>query len=103
MKRFFTSESLPKEHIKAGIIASIFISSNVSYNKLYHVLRSLLETLDSRDDGLNREMGWLIKEWYQHDRKLRDVITFDEVSQLDEYSIETDPIENYTKKSGNNI
>jgi len=96
-------ESLPKEHIKAGIIASIFISSNVSYNKLYHVLRSLLETLDSRDDGLNREMGWLIKEWYQHDRKLRDVITFDEVSQLDEYSIETDPIENYTKKSGNNI
>ncbi|KAG0660549.1 hypothetical protein C6P45_001566 [Maudiozyma exigua] len=97
------NDTLPKNHIKVGTVASIFISSNVSYSKLYHVLRSLFETSDTMNDGLKNEMGWLIKEWYQHDRKLRDVITFDEMSNLDEYSIETDPIENYTKRSGNNI
>lgn len=96
-------DTLPHEHIKEGAIASIFISAEVSYSKLYYILKDLIETSDSKDNLFNKEMKWLIKEWYQHDRKLRDIISFDDIFKLDEYNIESDPIENYFKKTGNSI
>lgn len=96
-------EDLPHEHIKEGSIASIFVLAGVSYDKLYYVLKDLIETADFVNTVYKSEILWLIKEWYQSDRRLRDVIAFDEVRNLKTYSIDTDPIENYTKRTGNSI
>lgn len=96
-------EALPHDHIREGSIASIFISAGVSYGKLYYVLKDLIETSDSPNSLYKKEMVWLLKEWYECDRKLRDVITYDEVSNLKEYSVDTDPIELYMKRTGNSI
>lgn len=91
-------QNLPKEHIKAGSIISIFISSQVSYNKLYYILKDLIETRNSANELFKQEMVYLIKEWYQHDRKLRDSVSSDAITNLTEYSIENDPIERYYRK-----
>lgn len=92
-------QNLPKDHIKAGSIMSIFISSQVSYNKLYYILKDLIETRNSSNDLFKQEMVYLIKEWYQNDRKLRDSVSSDTISNLTEYSIENDPIERYYRKT----
>ena len=97
------SETLPKDHIKPGSIISIFISIGISYSKLYYILKDLIDTSDSANDLFKKEMVWLIKEWYKSDRKLRDIISFDEISKLEDYNADSDPIENYTKKTGNSI
>ena len=78
---------------------SIFISSQVSYNKLYYILKDLIETRNSSNDLFKQEMVYLIKEWYQNDRKLRDSVSSDTISNLTEYSIENDPIERYYRKT----
>lgn len=96
-------ENLPKEHIKNGTIASIFISASVSYDKLYYVVKNLIEMADASCAIYSAEMLWIIKEWYQSDRKLRDIITFDEIRNLEKYTLETDPIYIYMKKTGNII
>lgn len=96
-------EALPNDHIRDGSIASIFISAGVSYGKLYYILKGLIETSDSSNTSYQREMLWLLKEWYKCDRKLRDIIKYDEITKLSEYTIETDPIEQYTKRTGNSI
>lgn len=96
-------EALPHEHIEKGSIASIFLSAGVSYGKLYYVMKDLIETSDSPNALYTTEMTWLIKEWYKNDRKLRDIITYDEVSNLDQYTIDNDPIEQYTKRTGNSV
>lgn len=96
-------DNLPNDHIKEGSIASIFISAGVSYDKLYYMLKDLIETADSVYDVYKREMIWLIKQWYESDRQLRDIITFDEVRNLRTYSIDTDPIADYIKRTGNSI
>ncbi|CCF60791.1 hypothetical protein KAFR_0L01810 [Kazachstania africana CBS 2517] len=97
-------EALPTSHIKEGSIISIFISAGVSFSKLYYVLKDLIQTSDSANViFFKKEMTWLIKEWYQSDRKLRDIISFDDISNLKEYSVENDPLEKYTKKTGNSV
>lgn len=95
--------NLPEEHIKEGSIASIFISAGVSFDKLYYLLKNLIETADSVNNVYKREMTWLIKEWYESDTKLRDLISFDDVRNLKTYSIETDPIEKKVKENGTSI
>lgn len=96
-------ENLPKEHIKAGSIASIFIQAGVSYDRMYHVLKDLIETTTSSNDIYEQEMVWLIKEWYHSDRKLRDLIPLEEIRSFDKYSIENDPLENYKKRTGDSV
>lgn len=94
-------QNLPNEHIKPGSIISIFISSQVSYNKLYYILKDLIETRNSSNELFKQEMIYLIKEWYQNDRKLRDTVSSDDVADLREYSIDNDPIEKYYKNTSN--
>lgn len=96
-------ENIPADHIKPGSIISIFISARISYNKLYYILKDLIETSITTDKIMNQEMTWLIKEWYKNDRKLKDIISYDDINNLDEYTLDTDPIEKYYKKTGNNI
>ena len=94
---------LPHDHIKAGCIASIFINSGVSHSKLYYTLRDLIETSSTPEQSHKNEMVWLIQEWYQSDRKLREIIDFEDISKLGDYCFETDPIEKYMKRTGNSI
>ncbi|CCH60564.1 hypothetical protein TBLA_0D00570 [Henningerozyma blattae CBS 6284] len=105
--------------IKNGSIISIFLSSGISFDKLYYILRELIENNENETSTANsnsssitnnsntaiykNEMVWLIKEWYQYDRKLRDIITFDEINKLIEYNLDNDPIEKYMKSTGNSI
>lgn len=96
-------EALPQDHIQKGSIASIFLSAGVPYGKLYYILKDLIETSDSPYTLYKSEMVWLLKEWYKCDRKIRDIITYDEVSDLDDYNIDTDPVEKYMKRTGNSI
>ncbi|SCV01394.1 LANO_0F11562g1_1 [Lachancea nothofagi CBS 11611] len=99
----FFYENLPQDHIKEGSITSIFVSAGVSFDKLYYMLKNLIETADSANNIYKKEMVWLIKEWYESDTKLRDLISFDDVRNLKTYSIENDPIENQVKKTGISI
>ncbi|QID83264.1 hypothetical protein GRS66_005717 [Saccharomyces pastorianus] len=99
----FFYETLPKEHIVPGSIATIFITAGVSFNKMYYILKELIETSDSDNAVFNKEMTWLIHEWYKSDRKFRDIISYDDIVNLKEYNIENDPIEKYVKNTGNNL
>ncbi|EJS44616.1 nup170p [Saccharomyces arboricola H-6] len=99
----FFYETLPKEHIIPGSIVSVFITAGVSFNKMYYILKELIETSDSDNSVFNREMTWLIHEWYKSDRKFRDIITYDDIIHLKEYNVENDPIEKYVKNTGNNL
>ncbi|SCU83746.1 LAFA_0D05468g1_1 [Lachancea sp. 'fantastica'] len=96
-------ENLPSSHIKDGSITSILISAGVSFDKMYYMLKNLIETADSVNNIYKKEMVWLIKEWYESDTKLRDLISFDDVRNLDNYSIETDPIQIQMTKTGTSI
>lgn len=97
------NENLSKEYIKPGSIASIFIKAGVSYDRLYYVLKDLIETTTDHNEIYDNEIVWLIKEWYQSDRKLRDLIPLEEIRSLDKYSIENDPLEKYRKRTGDNV
>ena len=99
----FFYETLPKEHIVPGSITTIFITAGVSFNKMYYILKELIETSDSDNTVFNKEMTWLIHEWYKSDRKFRDIISYDDIISLKEYNIENDPIEKYVKNTGNNL
>lgn len=99
----FFYETLPKEHIVSGSIVSIFITAGVSFNKMYYILKELIETSDSDNSVFNKEMTWLIHEWYKSDRKFRDIISYNDIIHLKEYNIDNDPIEKYVKNSGNNL
>ena len=99
----FFYETLPMEHIVSGSIVSIFITAGVSFNKMYYILKELIETSDSDNSVFNKEMTWLIHEWYKSDRKFRDIISYNDIIHLKEYNIDNDPIEKYVKNSGNNL
>ncbi|CDO95029.1 unnamed protein product [Kluyveromyces dobzhanskii CBS 2104] len=96
-------ENLPKEHIRPGSIASIFIEAGVSYDRMYHVLKDLIETTTTTNDIYEQEIVWLIKEWYQSDRKLRALIPLEEIRSFESYSTDTDPLENYKKRTGDTV
>lgn len=96
-------QNLPHSHIKRGSIVTIFIQSGISYSKMYYVIKDLIESSNSANKLYCKEMGWLIQEWYQSDRKLRDIISYESLSELDNYTLDNDPIELYTKKTGNSI
>ncbi|SCU87234.1 LAMI_0D05270g1_1 [Lachancea mirantina] len=96
-------DNLSQQHINAGSVTSIFITAGVPYDKMYYLLKKLIETAESNSEIYQKEMVWLIKEWYAADRKIRDILDYDEVRNLTAYSIEKDPIENYAKRTGNCI
>lgn len=84
-----------------GIIVDIFVKSGVSYEKLYLVMKSLIEhnsyeIYPGFTKNLKKnEMVYLIKNWFSSDKRLRGVIPAEKILGLEEYSIETDPISEY--------
>lgn len=87
-----------------GVIVDMFLKCGVSHEKLYFVLRSLIEhkSFEIHPGFIanlkKNEMGYLIRQWHSTDKKLRDVVPADAVLAIDEYSIETDPIARYAKE-----
>lgn len=86
-----------------GLVVDIFIKSGVDYEKLYFVMKSLIEhNTYELYPGFTKnlksnEMIYLIKNWYNSDKKLRELIPSDHIINLSEYSIENDPINKYVK------
>lgn len=89
-----------------GLIVDIFIKSGVSFDKLYNVMKSMINyySFDSISkkslDIVSGEMCYLIKNWYSNDKKLREIIPGDKIKNLNEYTSSNDPINEYLKLSG---
>ena len=89
-----------------GIIVDIFVKSGVGYDKLYYIMKSLIEhnTFEIFPGFTNNlksnEMSYLIDHWYNSDKKLRELISSDKIRDLTEYSIENDPIHDIVKDNG---
>ncbi|KAK6460897.1 nuclear pore complex subunit [Scheffersomyces coipomensis] len=94
-------ESPPK-----GAIVDMFIKSGVNYDKIYYVMKSLIEHnafeiyAGFTTELKNQEMTYLIKNWYATDKRLRDLISADKINNLGAYSIDKDPINTFVKGNG---
>ena len=94
-------EDDPLQQPPSGAITDMFIKSGVQYEKLYYVMKSLIEN-DSFEiypgfikNLKQNEMVHLIKNWYNSDKNLRNIVSSDKVVAITEYSVESDPIHNY--------
>ncbi|KAK6454097.1 nuclear pore complex subunit [Scheffersomyces xylosifermentans] len=89
-----------------GTIVDMFVKSGVSYDKLYYVFKSLIEhnTFEIYPGFTNdlkaNEMTYLIKNWYTSDKKLRELIPSEKIRNLEDYSLEVDPISELVKNNG---
>lgn len=96
-------EEDPLQAVPNGAISDMFIKSGVQYDKLYYIMKSLIEN-DSFEiyPGFveflkSNEMIYLINNWYLNDKNLRSVISNEKISSFKEYSVEKDPISSYLK------
>lgn len=91
--------------LSEGEICQIFISCDISYDKLYYVLKDLIKTTNNGEvlDIYKSNMVYLIKAWYYDDISLREVIAYEDIKSLMTYSEEKDPISGYMRKTGNSI
>lgn len=84
--------------LPAGIVVQTFFRAGISYEALYFTLRSLIKQSAHDTDTKvvtflrDSEMVFLIKAWYESDRKLRESVSRDQVVSLTSYTIQTDPI-----------
>lgn len=87
----------PLQKPPQGYLIDLFTKSGVSYDKLYYVLKSLIEqnayeVYPKFTDYLKSEMVYLIQDWYKTDKMLRELIPGDKIRGLTTYSLESDPI-----------
>lgn len=101
-------EDAAEENQKAprGIVIDTFIKSGVAYETLYVTVKTLIEH-NSHDiyAGLTKflkdsEMLYLMQNWYQRDKRLRDAIPEETITTLTEYTAERDPIAKWIKTQG---
>lgn len=83
-------EILVKEISQVGLISDALINCGLEYRRVYCALRDLICTCN--DIRLKNEMIYLMKKWYGVDRKLRELVAPEKVSQLKNYDAENDPI-----------
>jgi Nuclear pore complex subunit len=89
-----------------GFVVDMFIKSGVGYDKLYYIMKSLIEhnTFETytgfTTDLKENEMIYLVKSWYSSDKKLREVISSELIRELEVYTLEKDPINQFVKDSG---
>ncbi|CUM67442.1 uncharacterized protein PRCAT00005138001 [Priceomyces carsonii] len=89
-----------------GAIVDMFIKSGVTYDKLYYVMKSLIEQNTSEVyPGFNHnlkssEMVYLIQRWYNSDSKLRELIPSEKIRRMQDYSVNDDPINQFVKDNG---
>ncbi|KAG7195159.1 uncharacterized protein KQ657_003683 [Scheffersomyces spartinae] len=87
----------PQQKPPQGYLIELFIKSGINYDKLYHVIKSLIEqnayeVYPKFTDYLKKEMLYLIQQWYKTDKMLRELISGDKIRGLTSYSLESDPI-----------
>lgn len=88
-----------------GFIVDLFIKSGVSFDRLYFLLRSLIENqsvetyYDLVDKLKSDEMIHLIKNWYSSDKKLKELISINKINGLKTYTIDSDPINKLLKEN----
>ena len=96
------------EFYHKGDIVNIFIESGVTYDKIYYILKDSIDT-NTSDGNIKyyaSELKVLIKQWYEEDIRLREIISSDDILVLnnsEEYSVAIDPINKYIVKTGNSI
>lgn len=101
VKEYSVSEEPPK-----GFLVDLFIDSGVAYDKLYYVMKSLIEhnTFEIYEGFTknieSNEMVYLIQHWYAKDKKLRDFVDNEQIRNLTTYTLDNDPISNYVKQNG---
>lgn len=89
-----------------GFVVDMFIKSGVGYDKLYYIMKSLIEhnTFETytgfTTDLKENEMIYLVKSWYSSDKKLREVISSELIRELEVYTLEKDPINQFVKDNG---
>ena len=88
--------------VKQGAIVNIFVECGISYDKLYYILKDLIDT-NVENEHFKNELVYLIHTWYDEDMRLREIISNDEVRQLKVYSTSADPIHKYMLKTGHGI
>ncbi|KAI0461469.1 hypothetical protein LJB42_000765 [Komagataella kurtzmanii] len=101
----FINQSQPSESAPVGILVDIFLKSGVTYDKLYYTLKEMVESttfepFEGFTKFLKSEMIYLIKNWYKTDRRLRDIVSSDQILSMTDYQVDTDPIYNYIRTTG---
>jgi len=106
-KYMYSKEFVKQNNTPTGVIVDCFVKSGVPYDKLYYNLRNIIEaTTFEVFKGylkiLNNEMCYLIKKWYNDDKKLREAISDNNtIRVMHSYSIKNDPVYEYIKSVGN--
>ena len=82
-----------------GFLVEMFVRTGVSYERLYYVIKSLIEhnTFEVypgfTNDLKTNEIVYLIKNWYSQDKKLRELVSAEQIANsVNNYSVENDPI-----------
>lgn len=89
-----------------GYLVNIFIDSGVSYDKLYYIMKSLIEhnTFEIYEGFTKNietnEIVYLIKKWHSNDKKLRDYVDDNQIKNFTSYNLDNDPISAYVKHKG---
>ena len=85
----------------------MFVRTGVSYERLYYVIKSLIEhnTFEVypgfTNDLKTNEIVYLIKNWYSQDKKLRELVSAEQIANsVNNYSVENDPINEIIRNGG---
>ncbi|KAH3682893.1 hypothetical protein WICPIJ_006149 [Wickerhamomyces pijperi] len=95
--------------IQPGSVVQMFLQCDISFDKLYYVLRDLLTITNAGDlsQAYQSEMCQLIELWYDSDVQLRldQVVSMEDIKtlKLKGYSLQRDPIASYMERTGNSV
>lgn len=92
-----------------GALVDMFLRAKVAPEKLYTTMRSLIEhNSHEAHRGFNHvlrtsEMPYFIRKWYASERSLRDSISPEQIAQMNEYSLESDPLAKHVRMNASFI
>lgn len=86
-----------------GAVIEMFFKAQIPYEKLYISVKSLIEHNSYEVySGFTQylktsEMVYLIRKWYNNDKKLKDAVDGEQIASLTEYLVENDPIDKWVR------
>lgn len=75
----FQDEGYP---IIKGEIIKIFIEIGISFDKLYHVLKDLIDLKDFNNEFYQDELKEFVKIWYKEDLKIREILQIEDFNNI---------------------
>lgn len=89
----------------AGLVVDAFIKAGLEYGKLYYPMKDLVdssthEAFAGYTSALNGEMKYLVTQWFHNDKRVREAVSASDISEMKEYSLNTDPILRYVRRTG---